>query len=95
VQDQEVADALVERVGESIELAHQPFVDAARLGRRQQPQHVLDALLDQEQAGGFERLEKAAGQSERHAIAGPGQRAPPGAEFQQPWLALRAPVELA
>jgi hypothetical protein len=95
VQDQEIADTFVEAVRKPVEFAHQALVDATCLGRGQQAQHVLDGLLDQEQAGGLQRLEEAAGEPERHAIALPGLRAAAGAEFQQARLALRATVERA
>ena len=72
---------------------HQALVDARRFGRGQQAQHVLDGFLDQENAGGFERLEKSAGEAERHAVALPGLRAPPGAELQHARLTLRAAIE--
>ena len=52
-------------------------------------------LLDQEQAGGFERLEKAAGEPDAHAIAFPRLRRGDRRETQQLGFAQRLAVELA
>ncbi len=72
VQDQEVADALVQRVGAPIEFAR-PGVRRRRrasgVGSRRSMSWMR--LLDQEQAGGFERLEKAAGETDADAVALP------------------------
>ena len=46
VQDEEVADALVQRIGATIEFAREAFVDAAGFRSGQQAQHVLDALSE-------------------------------------------------
>ena len=95
VQDQKIADAFVEGIGDSIEFARQAFVDAAGFRRGQQPQHVLDSLLDEEQAGRLQRLEEAACEADADAVALPRFGTPAGSKTQKPGLVQSSPIQLA
>ena len=72
----------------------QPFVDAAGFGEGSRRSMSWMRLLDQEQAGRFERLEEAAGETDAHAIAFPRLRAATGAKLQQPAARPAPAVEL-
>src|SRR5262249_851336 len=83
VQDDEVADGLVAA-------RHQPIVFRSQLGFegsvRQKLDEPSDPRLDQMDAGGLERLQETAGETQSHAVALPGLSSASGGEFDKFWI---------
>src|SRR5581483_7316178 len=83
MQDDEVADGLVAA-------RHQPIVFCSELGLegpvREKLDEPSDPALDQMNAGGLERLQETAGETQSHAIALPGLAPASGGELDQLWL---------
>ena len=95
VKDEEVADALVERIGTAVELIAQAVIrELACSAHGHESQQILDRPLNQKNARGLERLEESAREPDAHAIALPCMHPPPGAEAQQ-LAARRAPCRRA
>src|SRR5688572_33243749 len=69
MQDDEVADLLVLRDAQLVELLLCGRIDGG--GQRYQGQESEHGRLHEMQAGRFERLHEAPGQPERHAVAIP------------------------
>src|SRR5438128_2658168 len=95
MQNEKITDPLVLHLIETVEFIGQAWIDRRASGPWHEVDEVDHRRLDQKDAGGFERLEKAARQSYGHAIANPGLVAPAGRKPQQTGLCLRRSLEPA
>ena len=77
MKNQKIADALILHFIQTVEFSGEPGVGTLR----SRPRHEFDEIgnrdLDQVDAGGLEGFEKAARETDRHAVAIPGSFAPP------------------
>src|SRR5271165_217008 len=71
VKNQKITDTLILHFVEAVELIDQPGVHAGGSWPWHEIDEIGDGGLDEVDAGGFQRLEEAARQTDRHAIAGP------------------------
>jgi len=91
VQHQKIAHAFVFVAGLAVELIAQRHV---AMPIRKHDQQTIDAGLDQMDCGRFQRLDEAAGQPERDAIAMPDLVADAAGEAQCAWLGQRLAIEV-
>src|SRR3954451_6614564 len=93
MQNQEITDPLVLHLVQTVEFVGRTGIDCCR----SRPWHEIDQVdnrrLDQENTGGFERLEEAARQSNGNTIAQPGLVAPAGRKPQQTRLTSSRGIE--
>src|ERR1700736_5465984 len=78
MKNQKIADALILHFIEAVELIGEPRVYPGRSRPWHEIDEIDDGCLDEVDAGGLERLEKAAREADCHAILRPSPFAPPG-----------------
>src|SRR3954447_26487213 len=83
MQYQKIPDPLVLHLIEAVEFVGRAGIDCCRSRPRHEIDQVDNRRLNQENTGGFERLEETARQSNGNTIADPGLVAPAGRKLQQ------------